>query len=162
MNNLPPELAGLKLPVWSELPDLDLYMDQVLSLAEKYLGPLSSTESHRITASMINNYVKLGVMPAPVKKKYSREHLAYVVMICVLKSVLPISDVRQLIDRELESSDFPSAYNRFCSCFGQASAEAYEAAEGCENDAALVAALRAQAEQTLAESLLSKSSTASN
>ena len=62
-------LAGQRLPRWEELPDLELYMDQVLSLMDRYLGDCPGFDRKGLTASMVNNYVKLGVMPPPVKKK---------------------------------------------------------------------------------------------
>lgn len=53
-------LAAQRLPRWDELPDIDLYLDQVLTLLDKYLGPfLPENGGHALTASMINNYVKL-------------------------------------------------------------------------------------------------------
>lgn len=62
-------LAAQRLPRWDELPDIDLYLDQVLTLLDKYLGPfLPENGGHALTASMINNYVKLRIVPAPVKK----------------------------------------------------------------------------------------------
>ena len=87
-------LAARKLPRWEELPDLDLYMDQVLSLIHRYLGREESPDGKVLTSSMVNNYVKMRLMPAPEKKKYSRVHLAYLIAICVLKTSLPMAAVR--------------------------------------------------------------------
>ena len=78
-------LAKRTLPRCNELPDLELYMDQVTSLIGRYLK-----DDRELTASMVNNYVKHKAMPAPVRKKYTREHLAYLIVICTLKPVLPI------------------------------------------------------------------------
>ena len=87
-------LAAQRLPRWDELPDIDLYLDQVLTLLDKYLGPfLPENGGHALTASMINNYVKLRIVPAPVKKRYGRVQLAYLLVIgLLLKQVLPIPD----------------------------------------------------------------------
>lgn len=61
------------LPDWESLPQLGLYMDQVILLLRQYLGPLSRGEEDKpITASIINNYVRLKVMPPPVKKSIVR------------------------------------------------------------------------------------------
>ena len=92
------------IPKWSDLPEIDLYMDQIISLMEKYLTDNQSQDTKLITPSMINNYVKLGIMPAPVKKKYSREHLAYLVIICSLKQVMPISNIKTMIDKKLQKN----------------------------------------------------------
>lgn len=92
------------IPKWSDLPEIDLYMDQVIALMEKYLSDTSTQETKLITPSMINNYVKLGMMPAPVKKRYSREHLAYLVIICSLKQVMPIANIKVMIDKKLQKN----------------------------------------------------------
>ena len=63
---------------------------------------------------MINNYVKQGIMPAPEKKKYSRAHIAYLMVICVLKQVYSISDIGKLISLTIQYFELSKAYNRFC------------------------------------------------
>lgn len=102
--NLFSKIPHHSIPKWADLPELDLYMDQVISLMEKYLIDNSSQDTKLITHSMINNYVKLGMVPAPIKKKYSREHLAYLVIICSLKQVMPISNIKVMIDKKLKNS----------------------------------------------------------
>ena len=73
---------------WQELPDFDLYMDQVIGLIEKSLSFLKLDEDDKIvTSTMINNYVKAKLVSPPIKKKYSREHVAYFTVICFLKRV---------------------------------------------------------------------------
>lgn len=63
------ELESFRLPRWEELPDLELYMDQVITLIDRYLSPVIQGEKHPLlTSSMVNNYVKLGLIPAPTKK----------------------------------------------------------------------------------------------
>ena len=80
------------------LPDIDLYMDQVLALSEKYFGAFSDSNEVGITSSMLNNYVKQKVIPSPDKKRYNKEHLARFLMICILKRVLSIAKIKQLLD----------------------------------------------------------------
>ena len=90
------KLAAHKLPRWESFPDIELYMDQVVAVMEKALelyNKSGSEESKLITPSIINNYVKLKIIPAPHKKRYNREHLAYLVMICILKQTLAISSI---------------------------------------------------------------------
>ena len=83
------------LPRWNELPEIDLYLDQVVNYLEKYLGILSSNDDDKIiTKTMINNYVKQGIMPAPEKKKYGKTHIAYLMVICILKQVYSISEAK--------------------------------------------------------------------
>ena len=108
------KLVKHKLPYWDELPEIDLYMDQVIVLMEKYLSFHKTNDNDTIiTHSMINNYVKLGIMPAPVKKKYSREHIAYLIIICTLKQALPISDIKKLIDIRVKKTSIEETLNFF-------------------------------------------------
>lgn len=108
------KLIKHKLPYWEELPEIDLYMDQVIALMEKYLSFHKVSETDTIvTHSMVNNYVKLGIMPAPVRKKYSREHIAYLIIICTLKQALPISDIKKLIDARVKNTSIAETLNFF-------------------------------------------------
>lgn len=145
------QVAGQRLPRWDELPDLELYMDQVLSLMERYLGAYPGFDRKGLTASMVNNYVKSGVMPAPVKKKYARAHLAHLIMICVLKTVFPIEQIKTLILASASEQDDRTGYNRFCDEFENALSRSAEDMSRSEGLSAIYrAALRAQAEQALA------------
>ena len=89
-----------RLPEWESIPKFGLYMDQVIVLLEEYLhfipAPTNEKEGF-ITASTINNYVRLKIMPAPEKRKYSRVHIVYLIMILTLKLSLSISDVQKLL-----------------------------------------------------------------
>ncbi|MBR3696821.1 MAG: DUF1836 domain-containing protein [Clostridia bacterium] len=105
------KIYSRKIPLWSELPELDLYMDQIIVLMEKYL--CCSTEEKLITPSMINNYVKLGIVPPPIKKKYSKIHIAYLIIICSLKQVMPIADIKILIDEKLKDSSIEDLLNEY-------------------------------------------------
>ena len=114
------KLASHKLPRWENFPDIELYMDQVVAVMEKALAlynKVGAEESKLITPSIINNYVKLKVIPAPNKKKYNREHLAYLIMICILKQTLAISSVVKIIESNLESKTISELYNEFCSIY---------------------------------------------
>ena len=83
------------LPEWEALPEIELYMDQVITLLSRYLTVLG--DGKVITQPMINNYVKLGIMPAPEKKRYSREHLLMLIFIYYFKNILSISDIQTLL-----------------------------------------------------------------
>ncbi len=95
------------------LPDIDLYMDQVLALAEKYFGAFSDSNEVGVTSSMLNNYVKQKVVPAPEKKRYNKEHLARFLMVCLLKRVLSIAKIRQLFDSLFEKYSVRDIYEMF-------------------------------------------------
>ena len=70
-------------------------------LLRRYLTPLDSGGDERsITASIINNYVRMKVIPPPLKKKYSRVHLAYLVIICTLKQSLSISCIQRMLPQD--------------------------------------------------------------
>ena len=114
-NDFSEKMKNHSLPHWNDLPEIDLYMDQVIALMEKYLSDLISEddENKLITPSMINNYVKLNIIPAPNKKKYSSEHLAYLLIICSLKQVMPIAKIKELIELKLKSSTIEELLNNF-------------------------------------------------
>lgn len=105
------KLQTRKIPLWNELPELDLYMDQIIVLMEKYLG--NNPEDKLITPSMINNYVKLGIVPPPTKKKYSKIHIAYLIIICSLKQVMPIADIKILIEEKIKDSSIEELLNEY-------------------------------------------------
>lgn len=108
-------VTKIHIPRWNELPEIDLYLDQVVNYLEKYLEKYNVSKDDKIiTKTMINNYVKQGIMPAPEKKKYSREHIAYLIVICVLKQVYSISDIGKLISLTIQYFELSKAYNRFC------------------------------------------------
>ena len=93
------QLETLRPSDWDALPDFPLYMDQVLSYMERQTIRLD--ESDALTASMVNNYTKNGLVPRAEGKKYNREHLAYLTFICILKQVMSSRDMDLLIRTEL-------------------------------------------------------------
>lgn len=105
------EASRPSLPLWNELPDLELYMDQVISIITRYFDAPSAEKI--ITPSMVNNYVKLGTIPAPVRKKYSKEHLAYLFMVCTLKQTLDMATIQKIIPIGLDLSQIEYIYNSF-------------------------------------------------
>ncbi|WP_313527138.1 DUF1836 domain-containing protein [Anaerotignum sp.] len=77
-----------------DIPNIDLYMDQVTTFMDKALERYKRYDEDKIlTKTMINNYTKAKIFPAPIKKKYSRTHLMLLIMIYHLKSVLSIRDI---------------------------------------------------------------------
>ncbi len=97
-----------------DIPNIDLYMDQVILLLTRYLSPLDRYgEEKAITASIINNYVRMKVMPPPVKKRYSRVHLAYLVIICTLKQSLSISCIQRMLPEDHGEEAARALYEAF-------------------------------------------------
>ncbi len=93
------ELDKFSYKDYTDLPDIDLYMDQVVTFLEKQLAIFqTSSLDKQITSSMINNYVKGEVVSSPIAKKYNREHLALIEEVCTLKQVLTIAEVKQILD----------------------------------------------------------------
>ena len=81
-------LEGCRLPDWEKLPDFGMYMDQMITFVNR---SFPGTEGRLdLTASMINNYVKAGIIDKPSGKKYSRDALAQLLMIVQLKLTTPI------------------------------------------------------------------------
>ena len=82
----------------ADIPNIDLYMDQVTSFMEKALGSTKRYPDDKIlTKTMINNYAKNDLLPPPVKKKYSKEHLMVLTFIYYFKGILSIKDIETLL-----------------------------------------------------------------
>lgn len=115
MSDMLEKILSFHCPRYEELPDLEIYMDQVLQLLDRYLSLLSDLNEERImTKTMINNYVKHGIVRPPVKKKYTREHLAYLIVIGVLKQVYSMNEISLLIQFQMKAYPIERAYNYFC------------------------------------------------
>lgn len=131
-------ITDYHLPEWDSIPDFGLYMDQVIVLLEQYLSFIptpAGAKEHIVTSATINNYVRLKIMPAPVKRKYHRVHIAYLVMILTMKQSLSISDVQKVIP-PMDSSedevlsvyeDYSEKFRRLALFFNQ---QVQSAAEG--------------------------------
>ena len=104
----------VSLPEWETLPDIGLYMDQVITLMERTFG--GALPKGEITKSMVNNYVKVELIPRPVGKKYDREHLAMLLMIGVLKQALSMDSVARVL-RPLCAGSVREGYTRFAQEF---------------------------------------------
>lgn len=117
-------LNGWHLPRWHELPQLELYMDQVVVFLETQLGGLWQPEEKFITAAMINNYVKLGLLPKPYKKRYGRPQLARLIAITLCKQTVSLTEIKTAFDLALWEHDATEVYDLFCSKQEQALAAA--------------------------------------
>ena len=149
---------GNPLPAWDDLPAIPLYMDQViLYLSESLRLFQPEGEPSLLTSSMINNYVKNGLIPHPEKKKYRKEHLAGLIVLCLLKQVLPIPDVKALFSGR--DMDAPT-YQLFRQAHNAALQETCRALENtCRQEedlqqAALLLAVEAAARRSAAQRVL--------
>jgi len=98
MNDLTDLQARLRnqRPVdWDQLPDFALYMDQVLSYMDRQVIRFDGDDG--LTAAMVNNYIKDGLLPRAEGKRYAQGHLAYLTAICMLKQVLSVKETNRLI-----------------------------------------------------------------
>ena len=110
-------LNNYQLPQWNDLPDLGLYMEQVIILLKQYLDylPPELKEEQFITAATINNYVRTKVMPEPIKKRYYRNHIAYLIIILTLKQSLSIAMIKTLIPLDMSTEELESFYKNYVS-----------------------------------------------
>lgn len=108
-------LNNYKLPAWKELPDIGLYMDQVIALLGQYLDfiPVEDQKNKPVTPTTINNYVRLKVMPAPEKRKYYRIHIAYLIMIFTLKQGTSINGIQQLLPITADEEEVKKFYTGY-------------------------------------------------
>lgn len=107
-------LESMEAPDWDKLPDIGLYMDQVISYLTRLIKPFYALhEDHKITPSMINNYAKANVIPRAEGKKYSQEHLALLIMIMTLKKSLSVQDIRTLLDEQAGEATHRDQYGRY-------------------------------------------------
>ena len=116
------KLINFRIPRWNELPDIPLYLDQILVLLDEWYGDYLSVDGKKVmTKTMINNYVKLKYIPAPVNKKYNKTSVASIFIIAILKTVFTIDEVSKLINLALNFVDERSeAYDMFCSLVEEA------------------------------------------
>ena len=106
-------------PKWSELPTIDLYLDQVLLYVNQLDSSSIVDDDKGLTAAMINNYVKNGHLDKPIKKKYSRRQLARLIVITCLKNVFAIQEVSKTISSLTKDSNSEVMYDNFVMCMNE-------------------------------------------
>lgn len=98
INKLIHDLARMTYIRPGEVPDIDLYMDQVTTFMDDHLSDAKRYSDDKIlTKTMINNYAKNKLLPPPVKKKYSKDHMLMLIYIYYFKNILSISDIQSLL-----------------------------------------------------------------
>jgi len=107
-------IADFRLPRYQEIPNIGLYLEQATIYVYEYLAPLGE---YALTPSMISNYVKKGLIANPVKKQYSRDHIAYLFFIAVAKSVLSLDALTGFIKLQQQTYTLPKAYDYFAEQF---------------------------------------------
>lgn len=100
----------------NDIPNLDLYMDQVITLFEERLKHTKRNEAHKLlTKTMINNYTKDKLLMPAVKKKYTKEHILLMIILYELKHILTIGDIKDLFstiikDDKIDAAKLSSIY----------------------------------------------------
>ena len=99
LNSIMASLGRIDTISLDEIPNIDLYMDQLTSFMDERLKKTTRHpgEDKILTKTMINNYAKNDLLPPPVKKKYSKDHLILLIFIYYLKNILSINDIQTLI-----------------------------------------------------------------
>ncbi len=99
LNSIIESLGRIQHIQAEDIPNIDLYMDQVTTFMEKRLRSTTRNpeEDKILTKTMINNYAKNDLLPPPVKKKYSKEHILLLIFIYYYKGILSIGDIRTLL-----------------------------------------------------------------
>ena len=144
---------------WEQLPDFALYMDQVLSYMERQVLRFDGDDG--LTAAMVNNYIKDGLVPRAEGKRYGPTHLGYLTAVVALKQVLSVRDIGALMGagRALEKSP-PEQYAYFRDALDRALSDTAQSIdpEAGESDLAKMAldfAVRSYANQLACQRILS-------
>lgn len=123
LNSILESLSRIDYIHAKDIPNIELYMDQVTTFMDAHLSSTKRYEEDKIlTKTMINNYAKNNLLPPPAKKKYSREHLLILTFIYYFKNILAIKDIETLLkpltERYFQTEnvlDLTSIYERICS-----------------------------------------------
>lgn len=124
----------------SSIPNIDLYMDQVITLFESRLTHTKrNKEDKLLTKTMINNYTKDKLLMPALKKKYTREHILLMILLYQLKQILTIADIKELFgsiikEEQADSEKLASIYQIYLNCRLKAAEDfetsAYETSQG--------------------------------
>nr|WP_162990684.1 DUF1836 domain-containing protein [Maliibacterium massiliense] len=113
------QLTDIDMVRAESIPQIDLYMEQVLAFFDKQLDPKRNmAETFALTKTMVNNYVKAGVLPPARKRKYGHDHMIRLLYVTLLKSVLSIQEIGQMLALTPDASD-PAQQERTYEVFRQ-------------------------------------------
>jgi len=105
------QMQDFRLPRYSGIPDVGLYLEQVVKYIDQQLAPLGVPA---LTGSMVSNYVKKDLISSPVKKRYDRDQIVYLMFIALAKSIMSLDDVAEFIRLQERTYTTEVAYNYFC------------------------------------------------
>ena len=104
-------VRGFRLPRYAEIPTVGLYLEQTIKYINGFLAPLGCLE---LTGSMVSNYVKKGLIPAPVKKQYFAEQICYLFFVALAKNLTSMENIDLLISVQRGTYTLPVAYDYMC------------------------------------------------
>ena len=113
-NKISQSVRDFRMPRYSEIPNVGLYLEQATKYICEYLAPI---QDNAITGSMISNYVKKGLVSNPVKKLYSRDQIAYLLFIALAKNVLSLDNLTRFIRLQQRTYTTERAYEYLCDEF---------------------------------------------
>lgn len=116
------DILSFHCPRYEELPDMGLYLEQMLTMLNESLSPICPEP---ITGAMISNYIKNKTVPSPERKKYRREHLCYIFVTCIVKQVFSVPQIAAFFEMQQATYPLEIAYNYFCCEFENALKEAF-------------------------------------
>ncbi|MBN2260088.1 MAG: DUF1836 domain-containing protein [Clostridiales bacterium] len=97
---------------YEDIPKIDLYMDQVTSFLDDVLEGYKINDDDKImTKTMINNYVKANIIDKPVKKKYSQDHMAKMIMIFFFKNIISMDEIEKIFSMDIETKALYEKFN---------------------------------------------------
>lgn len=98
LNSILESLSRIDYIKSDEIPNIDLYMDQVTTFMDDQLASTKRYDDDKIlTKTMINNYAKNNLLPPPLKKKYSKDHVLFLIFIYYFKNILSIRDIETIL-----------------------------------------------------------------
>ena len=114
INELVSRLENSRPESWDKIPDIDLYMDQVIGYMKRQHIGLECEGEETLTPAMINNYMKSSLLPRAHGKTYDREHIGYLTAICLFKQVMSVKEAGLLLGSEMEHMDVEHFYDEYC------------------------------------------------
>ena len=127
MEQLKQRMASERPIPWDDLPDIALYMDQVVSYLGRQL--ITFREGEGLTSAKINNYIKDGIAPRANGKRYEKEHISILTAIAALKQVLSVRDLATLLEHGVANGPPEETYTRFCNALDTALNDTVERVE---------------------------------
>lgn len=108
-------MSNYQLPTWEEIPNIGLYMEQVIQLLNDYLNYLAPEikDEQYISASTVNNYVRLEIVPMPTKKKYYRMHIAFLLIVLSMKNGVTLGLIQKYIPSTLSEKEIEERYKNY-------------------------------------------------